>query len=296
MGKIYKSNLFFALVLLWMVIGVYPLVLFAKVTNITDFGVLLLVQHLFLIILPGVIYLIGSKESVKSTLRLNKLNIKQIMLVIGIALLSQPIMSFFSLISSFFFNNDVSDAIFSMADRPYLLLLSLIALLPSISEELILRGIVLKGYERKNKYIAALITGIMFGIFHLNYHQFLYTAVMGFILSLVVIITNSIYSSMIIHFIINGISVTMMKITSLLPIVEVSQDTTITMKDNIIATITMFIIAFGCFLIVKKLFKKLKMASSFREEVKEEDDKERVMNLPFILSIITFIIYMFILN
>lgn len=296
MGKVYKSNLFFALVLLWMVIGVYPLVFLVRITKITDLGLLLLIQHVFLIIIPGIIYLIKSKESVKSTLRLNKLNFKQITLVIGIALLSQPIMTFFSLISSFFFKNDVSDAIFSMSDKPYLLLLSLIALLPSISEELIIRGIVLKGYENKNKYIAALVTGIMFGMFHLNYHQFLYTAVMGFILSLVVITTNSIYSSMIIHFIINGISVTMMKITSSLPDIEVSQASTITLQDNIIIVIFMFIIAFVCFLIVKKLFGKLKMASSFREEVKEEDDKERVMNLPFIFSIFAFIIYMFILN
>lgn len=296
MGKVYKSNLFFALVLLWMIIGVYPLVLLVGMTDITDLGLLLLIQHVFLIIIPGVIYLIKSKESVKSTLRLNKLNFKQIILVIGIALLSQPIMTFFSLISSFFFKNDVSDAVFSMSDKPYLLLLSLIALLPSISEELILRGIVLKGYENKNKYIAALVTGIMFGMFHLNYHQFLYTAVMGFVLSLVVITTNSIYSSMIIHFIINGISVTMMKITSVLPDIEVGQANTITLQDNIITIIIMFMIAFVCFLIVKKLFGKLKMASSFREEVTKEDDKERVMNLPFILSIVIFIIYMFILN
>lgn len=298
MGKVFKGNLFFLIVMIYMMIGIFPLVLVVKIFNISDFGLLLLIQHVFLIILPGIIYLIIAKEPVKEILRLNKLNLRQIGLIIGIALMSQPIMTFFSLISSFFFKNEVAEAIGSMADKPYILLLAIISLLPSISEELILRGIVLNGYEKKHRYVGALMTGIMFGLFHLNYHQFLYAAVMGFILGLVVIVTNSIYASMIIHFIINGISVTMMKVTNLLPSVETLEElggTTITVKDNIISTALIFVVALICFIIVKKLFKKLRIESNYVEITKEEEDKESVINIPFIGSIIVFVIYMVIL-
>lgn len=292
MGKVFKGNLFFLIVLLWMMIGVFPLVLIIKQLQISDLG-LLLIQHVLLIILPGIIYIIKSKDSVRNILRLNKLNLKQIGLIIAIALLSQPIMTFFSLITSFFFTNDVSEAIYTMSDKPYILLLSIVAILPAISEELILRGIVLKNYEKKNKYIAALMTGIMFGMFHLNNQQFLYATVMGIILSLVVIITNSIYASMIIHFIINGISVTMMKLSTLFSSVEVDT-TTVTVEDNIISTIIIFIIAFICFILVRKLFNKLKVESNYKELDKEEEYNERCINIPFIGSVIIFLIYMII--
>ena len=57
---------------------------------------------------------------------------------------------------------------------------------------------------------------LFFGIFHLDAQQFLYAAVLGFIFSLVVRITNSIYASMIMHFIINGTYVTLAKISKII--------------------------------------------------------------------------------
>ncbi|MDZ5001535.1 CPBP family intramembrane metalloprotease, partial [Clostridium perfringens] len=125
-----------------------------------------------------------------------------------------PIMTFFSVISTFFFNNEIGAFISQITSTPYIFLLSLVALLPTITEEITIRGIVLSGYENKNKYIASAVTGLFFGLLHLNAQQFLYAAVLGFILALLVRITNSIFSSMIIHFIVNGTSVTIAKLSS----------------------------------------------------------------------------------
>ena len=79
-----------------------------------------------------------------------------------------------------------------IVDSPYIILLLLIAVLPAITEEITIRGVVLSGYEDKNIYLAASITGLLFGIMHLDPQQFLYAAVLGFVLALVVRITNSI--------------------------------------------------------------------------------------------------------
>ena len=86
---------------------------------------------------------------------------------------------------------------------------------PAITEEITIRGIVLSGYDNKNIYVACIASGLLFGIMHLDPQQFLYATVLGFILALVVRITNSIFASAIIHFIINGTSITMQKIVSL---------------------------------------------------------------------------------
>ena len=52
---------------------------------------------------------------------------------------------------------------------------------------------------------------------HLDPQQFLYATVLGFILALVVRITNTIFASALIHFLINGTSITMQKLISLFP-------------------------------------------------------------------------------
>ena len=110
---------------------------------------------------------------------------------------------------------NVGEFVNNIISAPYILLLAVMALLPAISEEITLRGVILSGYNNKNRYVAAAITGLFFGILHLDPQQFLYTAALGFIFALVVRITGSIYSSMIMHFIINGTSVTMLKVTEL---------------------------------------------------------------------------------
>lgn len=194
MKRIQKANLYFLLILVYQIIGSIILGIGFKILNISDIRVMLLVTHTVIFIIPGIIYLIVSKRPVKETLRLNKLNKKSLGIVILISFLVQPVMSFLSLISTFFFNNDIAEMINEISSTNYFALLLLIAVLPAISEELTIRGIILSGYDKKNKYIASIVTGLFFGIFHLNPQQFLYTFALGFILALVVRITNSIFA------------------------------------------------------------------------------------------------------
>ena len=92
-------------------------------------------------------------------------------------------MNFFGLISGFFFENNVGNLITSISGTPYLILMGIIAFMPAITEEITLRGIVLSGYDDKNRLKSALVIGLFFGIFHLDANQFLYATVLGFILA-----------------------------------------------------------------------------------------------------------------
>ena len=307
MKKVLKANIYFLIILIIEILGPYALRPFYVALGISDIRLILLFNHLILFLVPAIIYLLVSKSSIKEILKLNKLHWQDTLLIILLAFIVQPVMTFLSLISTFFFNNEVGSFIYEITSTPYILLLGLVALLPSITEEITVRGIVLSGYEDKDKYVAAAITGLFFGIFHLDGQQFLYAAVLGFIFALVVRITNSIYSSMILHFIINGTSVTLAKISKIITeSLPISVETTefslnkIGSEEKLLLLITYGVIAiiFSIFIFLiiyalEKLRAKRKVIEG-NTLINVENSKENILNIPFVLIIIIYIIYMII--
>ena len=267
---------------------------------------MLLISHVITFIFPAIIYLIITKQSAKDVLKLNKLYLKDALLIILLAFVCQPIMTFFSLISQFFFENEIGNFVTGIVDSPYIILLLLIAVLPAITEEITIRGVVLSGYEDKNIYLAASITGLLFGIMHLDPQQFLYAAVLGFVLALVVRITNSIFSSALIHFLINGTSITLQKVLTLLPNSNLIMDeaTEVSLKNLMVSekiVIAIFYgviaLAFGiaAYFIIKKLAElNIRRGTITRNElsIKYSKSNERVFNIQFIAIIIIYLLYM----
>lgn len=210
MKKVTRANVYFIIILALEVFMPSRLYTGYKKFGLTDIRIQLFLNHTILFLVPAMIYIIVTKSSIKETFRLNKLYLKDALMIILLAFICQPIMSFFSVLTGLFFNNNVGEIVTSMTENtPYIVLLLLVAVMPAITEEVTMRGVVLSGYDKKPTFLAALITGIMFGIFHLDFQQLLYAAVLGFILAYVVRITNSIFASMLMHFIINGTSVTL---------------------------------------------------------------------------------------
>ena len=199
MKKVLKANTYFLIVMFLQLF--LPIHLIFKLFNITDIKLMLFISHIVTFIFPAIIYLIVTKQSARDVLKLNKLYFKDILLIILLAFVCQPIMTFFSLISQFFFENEIGNFVTNIVESPYIVLLLLIAVLPAITEEITIRGIVLSGYEDKNIYLSCIITGLLFGIMHLDPQQFLYATVLGVILALVVRITNSIFASILMNFI-----------------------------------------------------------------------------------------------
>jgi uncharacterized protein len=305
MTKVFKVNIYFLIILLIEVFGPYALRPIYLAIGLTDTRLILLFNHLILFLVPAIIYLIVTKSSFKDTLRLNKLHWQDTLLIILLGFIVQPVMTFFSLIATFFFNNEVGSFISEITSTPYILLLGLVALLPSITEEITIRGVVLSGYNNKNKYVAAVVTGLFFGILHLDPQQFLYATVLGFIFALVVRITNSIYASMIIHFIVNGTSVTLAKISQIisdsLPIA--TETTELTLRNISSGEKILLLLVYGFIAVIFSIFVFLiiyaldklneKRKIKYGKILKEEDQiKERVIDIPFILIIIVYIVVM----
>lgn len=305
MTKVFKANIYFLIILLIEVFGPYALRPVYLAIGLTDTRLILLFNHLILFLVPAIIYLIVTKSSFKDTLRLNKLHWQDTLLIILLGFIVQPVMTFFSLIATFFFNNEVGSFISEITSTPYIFLLGLVALLPSITEEITVRGVVLSGYNNKNKYVAAAVTGLFFGILHLDAQQFLYATVLGFIFALVVRITNSIYASMIIHFIVNGTSVTLAKISQIisdsLPIV--TETTELTLRNISSGEKMLLLLVYGFIAVIFSIFvfliiyalEKLNEKRKIKDEKilkVEEQIKERVIDIPFILIIIVYIVVM----
>ena len=310
MKKVLKSNIYFLIILLLEIILPLPLSLIYRILNITDIRIILLLNHTIIFIIPAIIYLLVTKQSAKKVLRLNKLYFKDSLLLILLAFMCQPIMMFFSLISQFFFENDIGNFLMSISDTPYIVMLLLIAIMPAITEEITLRGIVLSGYDNKNMYISCAIIGLLFGIFHLDYQQFLYAAVLGFILALVVRITNSIFAGSLIHFVINGTSITLQKLMTFnsnnTEIVD--QATEISLKAlplemKLITAGVYGVIAIAFSISVYYIIKKLKKLNIERGTLREEghnrnkyyDSNDKIFNIVFFIIIIVYLSYMFLL-
>ena len=83
--------------------------------------------------------------------------------------------------------------------------LALVALTPAICEEALFRGPILRGLRtRANPVAAAALTGLLFGVFHIELSRILPTALLGILLSVVTLESGSILPAMLTHFLNNA--------------------------------------------------------------------------------------------
>lgn len=199
---ILRANIFFLILIFISIFGPYVLAPILMPLNLSV-PVVLILTHIIMFIIPAILYIVITKQKFKTVLRLNKIGFKEVLIALAIGFIAQPVMAFFSYIASFFFTNDVSGMLTDLNSAPLWIMILMIGVTPSISEEITMRGIVLSGYNFKNKHIAAIMSGLMFGILHMNMHQFMYAFAMGVIFGYMVRAANSIYVAMIAHFTIN---------------------------------------------------------------------------------------------
>lgn len=165
--------------------------------------------QIIIFILPLVIWMAIKKESWKPNFPAAKLGKKNIIILIALSFLLQPLMMLISAISAQFFTNDVAELMYSFQRHPFWLQMLSIAVTPAICEELVFRGYIQSKYREHTIRKAALINGFFFAMMHLNLQQFAYTFVLGVIFAYMVHYTRSIWAGIIPHFIVNGTQVSL---------------------------------------------------------------------------------------
>lgn len=85
-------------------------------------------------------------------------------------------------------------------DVEKILFVLIVAGMAPLCEEILNRGFVHAGYRRLSFGKTIFFVGLLFGIFHLYPFRFAYTFVLGMVLAYLVLVTKSIYSSILAHF------------------------------------------------------------------------------------------------
>lgn len=93
-------------------------------------------------------------------------------------------------------------------EYPLVLTLFNVGIVPAVCEEILYRGYVMRAFERSwGIWAAIIISGILFGLYHVQLTNLLPLAFIGIILAFITWISDSIYPAMIVHFVNNGGSV-----------------------------------------------------------------------------------------
>lgn len=177
----------------------------------------IIIQIGIMFILPISLMLLIYKKGLKETFKFigfKKISLNSVLIAIAIGFLTfflnLVISTVFNGLIGFFGYNPAGDGSSVSYDTLFKLFkaLFLVAVLPSIFEEIVHRGILLKGYSKEIGVRKALIySSILFGLMHLNIGQVFYATAMGFLIGTTAIVSGSIIPAIIVHFMNNAMNV-----------------------------------------------------------------------------------------
>lgn len=263
-----------------------------------NYGILLLISQL-IIALPSIIYLFKSKQDVRTMIGLKKLSFLNMILLVLFAYCMSQVMTFINALSQLFAKDITTGTMSNIADQnPFLVSMLLIAVIPAVFEEGVYRGIFYQEYRKVNPLKAAFLSALLFGLMHGNLNQFSYAFCMGLVLSFVIEATDSILSTMLIHFCINGYSVVLLYVLPYLvddyEQVLNSANETLTMNfGSVITTYGVNALIFGTvgFIILKQIALNCNrwdtVKGLFHKKYQEErnEKKQRLITIPLLVAI-----------
>ena len=235
-----KANRLFLSVVLLHFVLIAVLIAGSQFFSLGIVGSLLVSQ--MVILLPALISLLFGKEKIKAgDLGFRKIRISTAFLVVLYTLLCMPLVTVVNAISMLFVDNTVmtlSDEILSL---PFPIALFMIALFGPFSEEFVFRGIIFSSYKKDGNTLGAiLLSALTFGFMHMNLNQAGYAFVIGIGLAFVMIATRSIWSAVIMHFVVNAQSVCMMYITEYLMPGSIAAEAAAVTKEELLMTIGVY--------------------------------------------------------
>lgn len=173
----------------------------------------IIIQIFIMFLLPVFLFKIFRNKTIKQVFKdfsFKKLNFKSVIICIAIGVLvfvlNIAVSSFFSVILSLFgYENLGSSAEADYSIIAFIIAIVTTAILPGFCEEIASRGMLLKGFNKLGWKKMILISGLLFGLMHLNIEQFFYATIIGWFLAFICISSGNIIPGMIIHFMNNAL-------------------------------------------------------------------------------------------
>lgn len=149
---------------------------------------------------------------IDSVLKFKKVSIKKlsalIVVTLGFVFVCNLILTLLNAnLSLFGYNNELPDTAIGTNYIDYILYFFTVAIIPPLAEEFLFRGAILGSLRKYGDGFAVLISSLFFGLAHGNFVQMPVTFLSGLLMGMLVIYTNSIIPSMILHFLNNAFSV-----------------------------------------------------------------------------------------
>lgn len=275
-----------------MMIGIQFLMVFM---GIDDTMTVVMGTQLCVLLIP----LIGTKicgVKIRETFRIRQVNFASLVFVFLIAFCSFPIISLLNVISMFFVENEVAGVAMDMYPHGLFLSMLVMAAMPSVGEEVLMRGVIYRSYRRKSPVFALFASAVIFGLIHMNFNQMPYAIFLGIVMVLLVEATDSILSSMFLHFLINGFSTVAGYITANIVETQVQGESgpwIVQIMPYLIMSVVMVpVLIFLMFVLFRINGRKIKDAFKKKDQVPEISDgdeikkKERVVDIWLILSVL----------
>ena len=177
------------------------------------------------LLIPVIVLLIMDRFEVMRGTRMKAIGWKVILWALLLAVIMIPIVIFLNLASQLLVPNNIIVRIehYTMLtgslvwDKPFLLNLLYMAILPAVVEEYLFRGVLFQGFRSCGLFKTAMITSLMFALAHGNLNQFLYAFAIGLFFAYLVEASGSVYASMLAHMCLNTATVVLVYLRRVLP-------------------------------------------------------------------------------
>lgn len=265
---------------------------------VTDIKAVLIISQ-SIILIPAIIYVILTKQNIFKLIRFKKVGILTVILIVVFTYLMMPILSLINTISMLFSTNIIKDVASSVVGDNLLIGLFMIAFIPAVVEETTYRGILYNTYKTSSPMKAMLLSALVFGAIHMNFNQFFYAAFLGIVMAMLLEATDSIVSSMIMHFVFNGNSVVLMYLMPKLEKIMATTEgiempsTELTRESLIMSILVLTPIAIattagavGIFVLIANINKRLDYIKSLFKRQRIKQKKERIGDIFLVLAIL----------
>lgn len=132
----------------------------------------IIVQDLIIILLPVLFYCTISRTKLSALIPHERLSGKNMLYIILLTILFSPIITVISSVTTIFYPPDINFELYSyIKELPLPVSLLAMAIMPAVFEELAFRGVILNNYKSVGILKAILVSGLFFGLFHLDFYQ-----------------------------------------------------------------------------------------------------------------------------
>lgn len=184
-------------------IGLSALVVFGPANLYIPMWLQLLLSPLSMLV-PLAVYCIITRSNPLKLIRFKKTKLCNIIMGILVMIFCYPVILVLNLISMLFVDNAMAQILPSTMAMGLPLAVLLIAVVPAIMEETVFRGCLYNTYSKRRPLAGAFLSGLLFGLMHMNFNQMPYAFFLGVILALMLEATDSIIIPMIMHFSLNA--------------------------------------------------------------------------------------------